>query len=207
MTNPTNERAGQAWSSSRPTRNEHRRSADVAVLVGSLRAASLNRRVALALTDLAPPGFNLKSVGFGDLPHYDEELDGDAPPAPWLHFRDRIHRADAVLFMTPEYNRSIPGALKNALDVGSRPYGRSVWGGKPAAVMSTSPGDLGAFGANHHLRQVLTYLNMPTLQQPEAYVGHVGERLSCRGGVAEGSEAFFADFILAFAEWVERLRP
>src|SRR5262249_24034147 len=127
----------------------------VAVLVGSLRKASFTRRVAQALIGLAPAGLEAAFVEIGDLPLYNEDLDGANAPAPWARFRDAIRGFDAVLFTTPEYNRSVPGCLKNAIDVGSRPYGKSAWGGKPAGVVSVSPGAIGAFGANHHLRQSL----------------------------------------------------
>src|SRR5512138_3676265 len=119
---------------------------------------------ARALAALAPPQLALEIVEIRDLPLYDADLDGASPPAAWIAFRDRIRRADAVLFVTPEYNRSVPGALKNALDVGSRPYGQSAWDRKPGAVISVSPGAIGGFGANHHLRQSLVFLDMPALQ-------------------------------------------
>src|SRR5690606_21616203 len=132
---------------------------------------------ALVLKELAAPRLDLKIVEIGDLPLYNPDLDGESPPAAWTRFRGEVAAVDAVLFVTPEYNRSITGALKNALDVGSRPYGHSVWDAKPAAVVSVSPGLLGAFGANHHLRQSLVFLNMPVLQQPEAYISKVGDLL------------------------------
>lgn len=143
---------------------------DVAVLVGSLRKESLTRKVAHALMTLAPQDLKLEIVEIGNLPLYNPDLDTAEPPAAWVSFRDRMRTAQAVLFATPEYNRSVPGALKNAIDVGSRPYGKSVFDRKPAGVVSVSPGALSAFGANHHLRQSLVFLNMPTLQQPEAYL-------------------------------------
>jgi chromate reductase len=139
----------------------------VAVLVGSLRKESLNRKMANALRRMAPTSLALELVEIRDLPPYDEDLEAAVPPA-WRTFRDRIRSMDALLFVTPEYNRSVPGLLKNAIDVGSRPYGQSVWSGKPGAVVSVSPGAIGGFGANHHLRQSLVFLNVPTLQQPEA---------------------------------------
>ena len=141
----------------------------LAVLVGSLRKASITRRVADALAGLAPPNLRLAQVAIGMLPHYDQDADDEErPPEPWLAFRQTIRGADAVLFVTPEYNRSVPGVLKNAIDVGSRPYGESAWNGKPAAVVSVTPGAMGGFGANHAIRQSLVFLNMPVLQQPEA---------------------------------------
>jgi chromate reductase len=177
---------------------------DVAVLVGSLRQPSLSRRMALALTRLAPPTLKLDIVEIRDLALYDEDLEKSPPPA-WTQFRERIAHADALLFVTPEYNRSVPGALKNALDVGSRPYGKGVWKGKPGAIVSVSPGALGAFGANHHLRQSLVFLDVPTLQQPEAYIGHVGELFDAEGGIGkEASRTFLTSFMSAFAIWIER---
>jgi chromate reductase, NAD(P)H dehydrogenase (quinone) len=143
---------------------------DVAVLVGSLRKESFTRKMALALAGLAPRTLRLEIVEIRHLDLYDEDLEKQTP-ASWVTFRDRVRRADAVLFATPEYNRSVPGGLKNAIDVGSRPYGSSVWQGKPGAVMSVSPGAIGGFGANHHLRQSLVFLDVPVMQQPETYIG------------------------------------
>ncbi len=179
----------------------------VAVVVGSLRAGSINRLAAMALARMAPPGLALGIVEIGALPLYNQDLDAD-PPKPWADLREAIRSADAVLFVTPEYNRSVPGVLKNAIDVGSRPYGQSVWAGKPAAIMTLSPGALGGFGANHHLRQSLVFLDMPVLQQPEAYVGHAGAMFDEAGQVAdERSRAFLQKFIDAFADWIDRLSP
>jgi chromate reductase, NAD(P)H dehydrogenase (quinone) len=177
-------------------------SPDVAVLVGSLRKDSLNRKMALALARLAAPVLSLQTVEIGDLPLYNQDLDA-SPPAPWARLRNRIKAADAVLFVTPEYNRSVPGALKNALDVGSRPYGQSAWNNKPAAVMSVSPGALGAFGANHHLRQSLVFLNMPAMQQPEAYVGGAAQLFDAEGNIANDATRQFLDgFVKSFAAWI-----
>ena len=145
---------------------------DVAVIVGSLRRDSINRKVANALAELAPAELKLSIVEIAELPIYNQDGD-ESPPAAWTEFRARIRRADAVLFVTPEHNRSVPAALKNALDIGSRPYGKSAWNGKPGAVVSASPGAIGAFGANHHLRQSLVFLNVPAMPQPEAYIGGV----------------------------------
>ena len=137
----------------------------VAVLVGSLRKASLNRKVAQALGELAPSSLKLKIVEIGELPLYNEDIDVD-PPAAYKAFREQIKDTQGLLFVTPEYNRSVPGALKNAIDVGSRPYGQSVFSDKPGAVISVSPGAVGGFGANHHLRQSLVFLDVPCMQQP-----------------------------------------
>src|SRR5512142_3211494 len=178
---------------------------DVAVIVGSLRKESFTRKIALALAELAPPSLKLSVVEIRDLPLYDQDLEGDAPPAAWAAFRDRVRRSDAVLFATPEYNRSVPGVLKNAIDVGSRPYGKSVWSGKPAAVASVSPGAYGSFGANHHLRQSLVFLDMPVLQQPELYVGGADKLFDARGKLAnDPMRDVLTRFGQAFARWIER---
>lgn len=175
---------------------------NVAVLVGSLRKDSLNGKLALALADLVPPELALRRVEIGDLPLYNEDDETAAPP-PWARFRDAIRAADAVLFVTPEYNRSVPAALKNALDVGSRPYGKSVWSGKPGAVISVSPGAIGGFGANHHLRQSLVFLDVPAMQQPEAYIGGAGKLFDDQGKLAnEQTAQFLRGFMQAYARWV-----
>jgi chromate reductase len=180
---------------------------NVCVLVGSLRKASFSGMLANALSSLAPPSLKLDIVEIGQLPFYNQDLDTDAPPAPWTVFRQRIKAADAVLFVTPEYNRSVPAVLKNALDVGSRPYGSSVWDCKPGAVVSSSPGAIAAFGANHHLRQSLVFLNVPTLQQPEAYISHVDKLFDEHGNlVSDGTAKFLQQFMQAFAKWVETTR-
>jgi chromate reductase len=176
--------------------------ADVAVLVGSLRRGSYNRRLALAIAALAPPTLSLEIVDIRDLALYDEDLEADAPPS-WRALRERVRRAEAVLFVTPEYNRSVPGALKNALDVASRPTGHSAWKGKPCAVISLSPGAIGGFGANHHLRQSLVFLDMPVLQQPEAYLGNAARLFDADGGIREEStREFVRGFVEAFARFV-----
>lgn len=176
---------------------------DVAVFVGSLRKDSLNRKMAHALAAVAPEGVHLEIVEIGDLALYNQDLE-DNPPAPWTALRDRIRRADAVLFITPEYNRSVPGVLKNAIDVGSRPYGQSSWDGKPGAVVSVSPGAIGAFGANHHLRQSLVFLNVPAMQQPEAYIGGAANLFGPDGKLTNDSTRdFLRQFMAAFAAWIE----
>jgi chromate reductase len=179
---------------------------NVCVLVGSLRKASLNRMLANALMTLAPASMKLEIIEIGQLPFFNEDLEA-APPAQWTAFRQRVKAADAVLFVTPEYNRSVPPALKNALDVGSRPYGSSVWDRKPGAIVSGSPSAIGAFGANHHLRQSLVFLNVPTMQQPEAYIGHADKLFDEHGKlVNDGTGKFLQTFMQAFANWVERTR-
>ena len=169
----------------------------VAVIVGSLRKASYNRKVANALASLAPASLELKIVEIGDLPLYNEDLEAQAPAA-WTTFRQAIKASDAVLFVTPEYNRTMTGALKNAIDVGSRPYGDSAWNGKPAAVVSASPGALGGFGANHNVRQALVFLDMPCLQMPEAYLGGVADLFDEQDQVSEKTRPFLQGFIDTF---------
>ena len=180
---------------------------NVAVIVGSLRKDSFNRRAAHALAAMAPPGAALKIVDLAPLSMYNQDLD-NTPPVEWAAFREQVKAADAVRFITPEYNRSVPGVLKNAIDIGSRPYGQSAWSGKPCAVMTVSPGALGGFGANHHLRQSLVFLNMPTMQQPEAYVGGAADLFDAAGGIAkDATRKFFNTFLEAFAAWIEVHMP
>ena len=175
----------------------------VAVVVGSLRKDSVSRKLAKAFAALNP---NLKFniVEIGDLPHFDQDLESD-PPAQWVRFRNEVAAADAVLFVTPEFNRSVPGALKNAIDVGSRPYGSSVWAGKPGAVISLSPGAIGGFGANHHLRQSLVFLNVPLLSQ-EAYIGNAFSLFDDAGElVNDPTVEFLRAYGQQFAAWIERI--
>src|SRR5467141_4844076 len=175
---------------------------DVAVIVGSLRRDSINRKVANALAELAPAELKLSIVEIAELPIYNQDGD-ESPPAAWTEFRARIRRADAVLFVTPEHNRSVPFALKNALDIGSRPYGKSAWSGKPGAVVSASPGATGAFGANHHLRQSLVFLNVPAMQQPEAYIGGADKLFGPDGKLTNATtREFLQKFMQAFGDWV-----
>ncbi len=175
---------------------------DVAVIVGSLRKESINRKVANALAELAPASVKLSIVEIGQLPIYNQDGD-EKPPEAWTAFRERIRAADAVLFVTPEHNRSVPAALKNAIDVGSRPYGKSAWSGKPGAVVSASPGGIGGFGANHHLRQSLVFLNVPTMAQPEAYIGGADKLFDANSKlVNDGTRKFLQGFMLSYAAWI-----
>jgi chromate reductase len=180
--------------------------AKIAFIVGSLRKESLNRKVAKQLIELAPPAVAGEIVPIDGLPLYNQDFDDEKrPPKEWVDFRAQIGAFDGVVFVTPEYNRSVPGVLKNAIDIGSRPYGKSVWDGKPCAVMSVSPGAIGGFGANHHLRQMLVFLNMPCLQQPEAYVGGAGEFFDAEGRLKnDKTREFFSKFITAYADWLQR---
>jgi len=178
---------------------------DVAVLVGSLRRESFTRKVARALIELAPPELKLEIVEIGSLPFYNQDLETASPPVEWSAFRDAMRPVDAVLFATPEYNRSVPAVLKNAIDVGSRPYGKSVFDKKPAAIISVSPGAIGGFGANQHLRQSLVFLNMPPLQMPEAYIGGADKLFDESGKLVSAStREFLSKFMQAFAAWIQR---
>jgi chromate reductase len=172
------------------------------VLVGSLRKESFSRKVALNLIALAGSDLALSIVEIGALPPYNPDQE-DNVPATWAEFRKRVRPMDAVIFVTPEYNRSVPGLLKNAIDVGSRPYGQSVWAGKPAAVVSVSPGAIGGFGANHHLRQSLVFLGMPALQH-EAYLGGVADWFDEKGSIKPPeSREFLRKLMENFAAWIE----
>jgi chromate reductase len=177
---------------------------NVALIVGSLRKESWTLKVAKAIVALAPESLHFEPLEIGQLPLYNQDLETDKPPELWAEFRDRMRRLDGALFATPEYNRSVPGVLKNAIDVGSRPYGKSVYAGKPAAIVSVSPGGLGAFGANHHLRQSLVFLDMPCMQQPEAYVSNAGNLFDGEKLKDDKARAFLTTFVTAFAKWVER---
>lgn len=179
----------------------------IAVIVGSLRRESLNRKMANNLIKLAPDSMTLELLEIGQLPLYNQDLD-DTPPEEWREFRRRLKTYDGVLFVTPEYNRSVPAALKNAIDIGSRPYGMSVWAKKPAAVVTVSPGAIGGFGANHHLRQSLVFLDMPVMQQPEAYIGEAAKIFDDSGNLIEASTRdFTTQFMSAYADWMRQLSP
>ena len=175
---------------------------DIAVLVGSLRKDSLNRKAAFALAELAPASIRLEQVDIGRLPLYNQDLEA-SPTAEVTAFKERIARADALLFVTPEYNRGVPGVLKNAIDVASRPYGKSAWNGKPGAVISVSPGAIGAFGANHQLRQSLVFLNVPALPH-EAYIGGAGKLFDDKGALtSDDTREFLKKFLQLFEKWIE----
>src|SRR5579875_178369 len=171
----------------------------IAVLLGSLRKASYNRKMAKAMIELAPPSLSLQIINIGDLPLYNEDLEASLPE-PWKLFREQIPGYDGFLFVTPEYNRSIPAVLKNAIDIGSRPKEKNVWNGKPGAAVSVSTGAIGGFGANHHLRQSLVFVNVPTMQQPEAYIGGAAKLFDENGKlIVESTKEFIKKFMEAFA--------
>lgn len=177
----------------------------IAVIVGSIRKESLSQSLANNMVTLLPEGYEPNFIKIDDLPLYNQDYDFADTPEQYKRFRDQVKDTDAVIFVTPEHNRSFPAALKNAIDIGSRPYGKSVWNGKPALVVSQSPGNLSGFGANHHLRQVLTMLNMPTLQQPEAYIAHTNKLIDEHGKINnEGTIEFLQAVVDAFVKHIER---
>jgi chromate reductase len=176
----------------------------IAIIAGSLRKDSINRKVARSICGLRADNLDCSILEIGDLPLYNQDLDG-SPPEQWTRFREQVAAADGVLFCTPEYNRGVPGVLKNAVDVGSRPYGQSVFHKKPAAIVSASPGSIGGFGANHQLRQACVFLDMPVMQQPEAYLGHVSdESFDAEGHLKEGPlKDLVTKLAHAFHDWVD----
>jgi chromate reductase len=176
----------------------------IAIVVGSLRKDSINRRIARSLCAFASDRLECEIVEIGDLPLYNQDSDANPPPE-YVRFRERIAAADGILFCTPEYNRGIPGVLKNAIDAGSRPYGQSAWDKKPAAIVSASPGGIGGFGANHQLRQSCVFLNMPVMQQPEAYLGNVNDdSFDAEGCLKDGPlKALILTLATSFSDWVD----
>ena len=179
----------------------------IAIIVGSLREGSINRKVARSICALRGDNLDCTTIEIGDLPLYNQDLDAN-PPEQWTRFRQQVGAADGVLFVSPEYNRGIPGVLKNAIDVGSRPYGQSVFDKKPAAIVTVSPGSIGGFGANHQIRQAAVFLNMPVMTQPEAYLGQVSDDSFDEGDCLK--EGPLKDLVTAlahaFAGWVETIQ-
>jgi chromate reductase len=174
----------------------------IGVLVGSLHKESYNLKTAKTLMTLAPETLSLELLTIGDLPLYNEDIDA-APPEQYKKFREKIRGFDGFLFVTPEYNRSVPAVLKNAIDVGSRPYGKNSWDGKPGAVVSVSISAIGGFGANHHLRQSLVFVNVPSMQQPEAYIGNAQSLFDKNGNlINESTRGFLKNYMSAFEKWV-----
>ena len=178
----------------------------IAIIVGSLREASLNRKVARSICAMRNDNLECSMIEIGDLPLYNQDSDAN-PPEQYVRFRQQIAEADGVLFVSPEYNRGIPGVLKNAIDVGSRPYGQSAFDKKPAAIVTASPGSIGGFGANHQIRQAAVFLNMPVMQQPEAYLGHVSDdSFDADGCLKEGPlKQLVASLAHAFHDWVDMI--
>jgi chromate reductase len=178
----------------------------IGFIVGSLREGSYNKITAKTFAELLPPNYEAVWIEIGDLPFYNEDLDVDGKtPEQWRVFREKIATCQGFFFFTPEYNRSVPAVLKNAIDVGSRPYGANAWDTKPALVVSVSIGAISGFGANHHLRQALAFVNMPTLQQPEAYVGNVTSLLDNNGEYITSTKDFFQLIVDKYVDFFERL--
>lgn len=178
----------------------------IGLLIGSLREGSYTRAVAEQMAAQLPEGYEVKQIEIGNLPFYNQDFDDkNQVPEIWQKFRDEIKPLDGIIFATPEYNRSVPAVLKNAIDIGSRPYGQSVWDGKPAVILSVSTGAISGFGANHHLRQSLTFLNMPVVQQPELYIGNVTNLLDDQLKITnEGTLKFLKSGMTTFADLVQR---
>ena len=175
----------------------------IAVVVGSLRKESVNRKLAQALAKLAPPNLSFKYLNIGDLPLYNQDEEAH-PGAAVVRLKQEIAGAQGLLFVTPEYNRSIPGALKNAIDHASRPYGKNAWAGKPAGVIGASVGAIGTALAQQHLRNILAYLDVPTLGQPEAFI-HAREGLfDAAGGIGPDSRPFLQSWMDHYVAWVAR---
>lgn len=178
----------------------------VAVIVGSLRKQSFSLKVANALAQLAPPSLKLNVITLNELSFFNQDLEA-APPADWVKFREAIQASDAVLFVSPEYNRSVSGVLKNAIDVGSRPYGKSSFLGKPTGIVVSSPGPIGGLGAALSLRQTLPGIVGPIMQRPEIYLNAVGDAFSEQGEIVKESiRPVLQAYIDAFAAWVDKLK-
>jgi chromate reductase, NAD(P)H dehydrogenase (quinone) len=176
---------------------------NVAVVVGSLRKESFSLKIAKALAKLAPPSLKLDIVTLNGLSFFSQDLEAN-PPADWLALRETIQKSDAVLFITPEYNRSIPGALKNAIDIASRPYGKSSFQGRPVGILGNSPGAHGGVSAVKHLQQILPGIAGPIMQQPEAYAGMVGDAFDAAGELTKDAlKQFLTTYVQAFAAWVD----
>jgi len=179
----------------------------IGVIIGSLRKESFNRQLAKAVTKLLPSHFQTEEIAIGDLPLYNQDLD-TALPASVVTFKQQVESADGLLFFTPEYNRSYSGVLKNALDWGSRPWGKNSWPGKPAGIMGASPGQVGTALAQEHLRMVLSALDVPVLPQPSIFVQYTGGLVDAEGKITnEASAKFIQGFVDRYVAWVEKLPP
>ncbi len=177
----------------------------IGIIVGSLRKGSFSKKIAKFLIDNAPADYTLERIEIGDLALYNQDYDEGESPSSYAPFREKIKSLDGVIFITPEYNRSVPGVLKNAIDVGSRPYGQNAWEGKPTLVISSSISNLSGFGANHHLRQSLVFLDMPTLQQPEVYLANVQNLFDDNDYLTNEDTANFLRQVLdSYAKFVEQ---
>ena len=178
----------------------------IGIIVGSLREGSINRKIARSMCAIRDDDLACSMIEIGDLPLFNQDME-KTPPEQWVRFKDQVAAADGILFCTPEYNRGMPGVLKNAIDVGSRPYGRSVWDRKPAAIITGSPGMIGGALANHQVRQSCVFLNMPVMQQPEAYLGKIDDDSFGEDGLlVDGPLKKVVEKLAhAFAEWVKMI--
>lgn len=180
---------------------------NIGIVVGSARRDAFTKKAAEEFVSFLPESYQVKFLKIDQLELFNQDYDDDGTtPESWKAFREEVKAMDAYVFVTPEYNRSIPAVLKNALDIASRPYGQNRWSGKPGAVISVSPGATGAFGANHHLRQILTFLNVYTMQQPEVYLSNVADLLDENGGFIEGTKGFIKSVAEAYTDWVSKFK-
>lgn len=178
----------------------------IGLIAGSLRKASFSKKIADALLTMTPDGYTFTIISLDNLPVYNQDFDDDnRVPESYTSFRKTIQGLDGFIFITPEHNRSIPAVLKNAIDIGSRPYGKSVWDGKPAAIFSNSPGNISGYGANHHLRQCFVFLNIPVMQQPEVYIHGVDKLFDEEGNIKnKDTKALLEKAIAAYIKWFEK---
>lgn len=176
----------------------------IALLIGSLRKESIHRKIANEMIRLSPEDLEMEIVEI-NMPLYNEDLDGKNPPQEWTNFRNKISEKQGVIFLSPEYNRTISGALKNAIDIGSRPSGKNVFQGKPGAILSASPGAIGGFGANHNVRQAVVFLDVYMMQQPEVYLGNAANSFQeDNKTLNERTEKFVVKFLENFKTWADK---
>lgn len=178
----------------------------IGLIAGSLRKESFSKKISRTLVSMAPQGFEFKIISIENLQVYNQDFDDDNNvPESYVKFREEIKNIDGVIFITPEHNRSVPAALKNAIDIGSRPAGKNIWNGKPGAVFSNSPGNVSGFGANHHLRQSLVSLNVPAMQQPEVYLSHIDKAWDENADLKDqGTKDFLQKAVNAYIEWFKK---
>lgn len=179
----------------------------IAIIIGSLNKGSSSEKLAKVLGNKFSEHLEPKYIDISQLEYYNPDLETENPPTSWSKFRREVSECTSVLFITPEYNRTIPAVLKNAIDVGSQPFNKSVWEDMAGAVVSVAGGSLGGFGANHHLRQAVVYVNINLMQQPEAYIPHVNKLFDEQGSlINDSTDKFLDDFVLKFEQWIERLK-
>jgi chromate reductase len=179
----------------------------VGIIVGSLRKGAYTRMLGNASKELAPSSWTVVDIAIGELPHYNQDLETDTPPPTWTTFRQEVGGCDGILFITPEYNRGMPGALKNAIDVGTRPWGKSVWSGKPTAAMSMTPGPLGAMAAHQNLRHTMSCINSPLMPGPEIYMPNAASLFDDAGKLKnEDTKKIVVSFLQSFDAWIGRFK-